>query len=93
MKAQIRITGQISGNFELARKMRNYTEKKNGMFNAFTFSYNSIKEAKDDLRQAYKSLCDDDPEMKGKLGGIRKSKDNSSLYYDASQANIEKIEE
>jgi hypothetical protein len=31
------------------------------------------------------------PEIKDKFGGIRKLKDNTSLYYDASQACIEKI--
>jgi hypothetical protein len=90
MKAQIRITGQIGGNFAIARKLRYYTTKKVSMFNSFLLSYDSINEAKEDIRKAYHSLCQDEPDMKGHLGGIRKENDNTTLYYDASKAEIER---
>lgn len=88
MKAEIRISGQISGNFTLARKMRNYNEMRNGMFNSFVLTYSTIGEAKEDLKNAYRSLCDEVPELKGKMSGVRKFNDNSALYYDASKAEV-----
>ena len=87
MKVKIEITGQISGNFTLLRKLNN-GNLKNGMFNSKTISFDTKTEAKNAIKEAYKSLCKDEPEMKGNLGGIRKSKDNTSLYYDASKAVI-----
>ena len=45
MKVKIEITGQISGNFTLLRKLNNgnYT---NGMFNSKTISFDTKTEAK-----------------------------------------------
>jgi hypothetical protein len=87
MKVQIAITGQINGNFTLLSKLNN-GNLKNGMFNSKIISFDTKKEAKKAIKEAYKSLCSDEPGMKGNFGGIRKSQDNTSLYYDASKAEI-----
>ncbi len=85
MKVQIRITGQIGGNYKLRSSLPDATES--GQYNSFILDYNSIREAKQAIKKAYKSLIMDEPENKG-MSGIRKSKDNTSLFYDASKAVI-----
>lgn len=45
MKAQITISGRISGNFTLLRKLNNGT-KVDGMFNSFHLYFESVGEAK-----------------------------------------------
>lgn len=87
MKVRIVITGQISGNFTLLRELNN-GNLKNGMFNSKIISFDTKSEAKKAINEAYKSLCNDEPQMKGLMCGIRKSKDSTSLYYDASKAEI-----
>lgn len=92
MKTIIRITGQISGNFTLNNAIaRNSfaSDHGKGMFNSFWFKFDTKKEAKKAIRKAYKDLISDEPEMKGRLSGIRKSRDNEQINYDASQAIIE----
>lgn len=86
MKTTIKITGQVSGNFTLLGKMRNYTKKTNGQFNSFTLHYDSISEAKNDIKTAYKSFINEETEFKSM---ISKSSDSTSLKYDASYAKIE----
>jgi hypothetical protein len=87
MKARIVVTGQLSGNNILKSNLSgsHFIQK---FYNDYHLFYNSIKEAKSALLLAYDSLCLDEPEMKGKMSGIRKSANNRELYYDASKAVI-----
>ena len=83
MKCIIIIKGQLQGNFELDRKMHNYTHRKkhfNG--HVIELEYNTLKEARDDLKHAYKRLKEEEPDYEG----INYSKDY--LEYDASSAKI-----
>jgi len=86
MKRTIEITGQISGNFTLARMIG--CEAKRGMFSSFTIPFATKKEAVKAIRDAYNSLVAEEPELKGCFGGIRVNKDRTELYYDASKAII-----
>jgi len=91
MKAEITIHGGIHGNFVIARALRDYTEKRDGMFNRFHLYYDTVAEAKADLRKAYKSI-------KSELTPDRYSvvwinRDNSQLNYDASIATVKKANE
>lgn len=88
MKARIVITGQIAGNNILKTELCGYCNITQRFYNDYQLTFNSIKEAKSALRLAYASLCLDEPEMKGKMSGIRKSKNGKELYYDASKAII-----
>jgi hypothetical protein len=86
MNAQIRITGQISGNYNLLRKLNQYINKKE-VFNDIVLEYESKTKAVEDLNNAFKKLCNEKPELKNKMGGIIKA--NDILYYDASKAEIQ----
>ena len=83
MKCKIHITGEINGNFKLRSKL-NYEECKKGMFNSFILSYNRVKDAKQAIKDAYKNMLLNDTGD----WNLRKSKDNTTLYYDASKAEI-----
>ena len=82
MKAQIKISGQISGNFTLLRALNNGNYSK-GMFNSFYIKFNTIGEAKKAIASAYKKLKSEETECR-----ITKYKDNSGMNYDASNAEI-----
>lgn len=56
MKAKLKISGQISGNFILRGKLSGYSEVKKGMFNSFYLQYNSKAAAQKDLANAWKLL-------------------------------------
>lgn len=88
MKCKIEITGQISGNYTLLRKLgiRSQGYKK-GMFNSFSIFYNSVGDAKKDIKEAFQSLKSDEPDYY-KNGGISKQSSNSFLDYDASTAKL-----
>jgi hypothetical protein len=86
MKAQIHITGQISGNFTLLRKLNNGT-KVDGMFNSFHLYFESVGEAKKAMRQAWKSIKSEDDSLTWHDG---LSKDCERLNYDASTAILSK---
>ena len=90
MKAQIHITGQIGGNFRLLNAYRNYTQKENGMFNSFYLCYDTIGEAKQAMRSAWKAIknIDDNTSWHDGL-----SKDLCTLNYDASTARLHKIQD
>lgn len=88
MKARIFISGQISGNFKLLNNISSYEHEK-GMFNSFYCYFDSVKEAKKAIKEAYHSIKNElDP---GNYGVIYKAKDNSSLSYDASSARVRKL--
>lgn len=88
MKCKIEITGQISGNYTLLRKLGMRSEGYiKGTFNSFYIIYNNIGDAKKDIKEAFQSLKSDEPDYY-KEGGIYKQSDNSFLNYDASTAKI-----
>ena len=87
MKAKVRITGGIHGNFTIARKMNNYDKKHDGMFNSIILSYGSVKEAKSDMKKAYKEIKED-ARFHGHLTRPIISKDRSCLWWDASKATL-----
>lgn len=83
MKCKIRITGQIGGNFRLLSKLNNYGYEK-GMFNSFLISYDSIREAKQAIRQANREFKQDEP----RNSRLSMWRDASVLLYDCSTAEI-----
>ena len=87
MKAQILIKGQIGGNFRILSKMSNYESKKDGVFFSFWLNYNSVADAKKDIRKAIKSLKSDDdyPSSRDRI-----NKDATHLTYDSSEAILYK---
>lgn len=90
MKCTIEITGQINGNHRLLNNLgMRSDEHKKGMFNSYTLFYNRVGDAKKDIRDAFMSMRMDEPDFY-KSGGISKSRDNSSIYYDASVAKVSK---
>ena len=72
MKAQITISGQINGNYDFLKAMP-YEEKENGNYNSFILHYNSMKDAKNAIKTAYKALKNDGCRC-------RKSITNKELY-------------
>ena len=90
MKSTITITGQISGNFTLRNALvGNSTTEEKTMFNGFRLHFDTKKAAINAIREAYNSLCKDEPEMKGRLSGISADKGRTYLRYDASNAKID----
>ena len=89
MKAQITITGQIGGNFRLLNALSNYTTKEDGMFNSFFVNYDTIGEAKQAMRAAWKHIKSQDDNTSWHDG---LSKDLTTLSYDASVARLNKLE-
>ena len=89
MKAQITITGQIGGNFKLLGALSNYTTKENGLFNSFHLNYDTIGEAKQAMRAAWKYIKNQDDNTSW-IDGL--SKDLTTLRYDASVAKLNKIQ-
>lgn len=83
MKCQIYIYGQIGGNLKLRSALDNGTAR-NGMFNSFHIYFDTIGEAKRAIREAHQYMKRNDCDS-------RKAKDNTALYYDASQANLIKL--
>ncbi len=88
MKTTIEISGQIDGNYKLKAKLHNYLNENKGMFNRFYLEYPSKKEAKNDLKNAFKSFCKEMPEEKNKRTGFYFNSDKTILYWDASKAEI-----
>ena len=87
MKTTIEITGQISGNFTLRNAIAStgWPEIHNGMFNAFRLTFETRKEARKAMWEAYKSLREDKQDAQAsRLRYIPKH----SLSYDASKAVI-----
>lgn len=91
MKTEIKITGQIGGNYRLYNRILavgNRIEKQqSGMFNSYAIVFETKRAAKQALWKAFTSLCAEEPGQRNKFGGIRYSS-GSSLHYDASQAII-----
>jgi hypothetical protein len=84
MKAQIRITGQISGNFQLRSALDNGTST-NGMFNSFTIYFDTINEAKKAIREGWSYLKRANDELPWNSS---KSTNNTSIRWDASKAEL-----
>ena len=86
MKATIKITGQINGNFKLCTMLGYAHLITDGQFNSITMHYGSVSLAKKAIKEAYRIFVDEYPEEKNRT--IKKRKDNSGLFWDASQANL-----
>lgn len=87
MKTTINVMGQISGNFKLASALQTWeSEQRSTMFNGFSITYPTRKQAYKALWEAYKKLRADEPEFA--KGGMSYSP-KQSLTYDASQATIQ----
>jgi len=82
-KTTIHISGAIFGNSHLATKLSGDIERKQTRFNGYSLTFASKKEAVQSIREAFKSMCEEEPEMKNRLSGIRVNKDRTALYYDA----------
>jgi hypothetical protein len=90
MKAQILITGQISGNYKLLHACNTIDSETNKtMFNGFKIVFNTMREARKAIKNAYKELKKDEPDFY-KAGGIGFY--NDSLSYDASTAKLSKLD-
>jgi len=85
MKVQIKITGQPNGNYTLKGAISGATDEKRLMFNGFLLEFNTKKEAKKALWEAYKYLRYIDSDVTN-LGYSK----FGTLSYDASTATIEK---
>ena len=86
MKAQIHITGQTGGNYKLLSALNNGT-KKQGMFNSFFLTFDSVSEAKTAMKQAWKSIKSEDNNTNWHDG---LNKDFTLLNYDSSKAKLTK---
>lgn len=85
MKTKIEITGQISGNFVLFNLLRTInSEEKKGMFNSFTITYKTKREAKQAIKKAKQRLFEDDQTKNVTFV----AKDYTRITYDASSAYI-----
>lgn len=91
MRTQIKISGQIGGNHRLLMRITavgNRIESvEQGMFYSKTITFETKRAAKQALWKAYTSLCAEEPNNRGRIGGIRYSA-GSALCYDASKAEI-----
>jgi len=90
MKAQIIISGQISGNYKLRSAcMTNNCEDYRQNFNGFKLVFNTMKEARKAIKDGYRWLKSEEPDFY-RDGGIGLYKD--SLSYDASVAKLSKLD-
>ena len=86
MKTVIKISGQINGNFTLKHAVQtSECVDAKGRFNSFYLFFETKKQAKSALKNAYRELKNDEPDFY-KDGGIGFY--NNSLSYDASNAVI-----
>jgi hypothetical protein len=88
MTTSIIISGQIGSSWKLRSALPGFFEEKRTMFNGFELIYKTKKEAVAAIREAYNSLCADEPEFKNRLGGVRANASRTELYYDASKAIV-----
>lgn len=87
MKTTITITGQISGNITLRGAIATFdSEIKKTMFNGYEITFNTKKEAKKALWEAFKYLRADKQDAQASMLAYSKS---GSLRYDASRASID----
>lgn len=83
MKTVIKISGQISGNFTLKHAVQTVScIDARARFYGFYLFFETKKEAKEALKNAYKELKSEEPDFDG-IGLY-----NDLLSYDASRAEI-----
>lgn len=89
MKAQILISGQISGNFKLRSACSTIDSEihKEPFNNGFKIVFSTMREARKAMKAGYKWLKSEEPDFY-KEGGI--SLYNNCLSYDASRAKLSK---
>lgn len=87
MKAQIRITGQISSIHHIENSLGGCrTDRKKGMFNTVIIVFASIAEAKEAIKIAGQKIREEKP--RDPMYDL--AKDYKSISYDAATAKIEK---
>lgn len=85
MKVKIHISGQINGNTRLYNAIiTNNSKGSKGMFYSYYIEFPTKKDCYKALREAYKSLINNEPEFKHGIRYIPKY----GIYYDASKALI-----
>jgi len=90
MKAQILISGQISGNFKLRSACSTINSEEHSLpFNGFRIVFNTMSEARKAIKDGYKWLKSEEPDFY-KDGGI--SLYNDCLSYDASRAKLNRLD-
>lgn len=90
MKTTITITGEISGNHTLSGAIASsflHEERTSGMFYSIIYHFNTMKDAKDAIRKAYKQLRNEGRDTNG-ITGVRRNSINTELSYDASKAIV-----
>jgi len=87
MKAEIFITGGISGNRIIANKLSGSTGIRNGRFNALIVEFDSIVEARKSLSTASKELREE-AYFEGSQTFPSHSREAGILSWDASTAKI-----
>lgn len=85
MKAKIIIEGGISSNFAISNKLGRKVET-NQYLTSLTLHYNTVKEAKEDLKRAWKALKEEGIDIYTDSF----DKKGESFSYDASKASIVK---
>lgn len=87
MKTEIHITGQIMGNSRLRSAIITAECKETSSQGRYILTYPSKASAIAALSKGYQYMCNNMPEEKGKISGIRYTR-GYSLSYDASKAVI-----
>lgn len=62
MKAKIHIHGQVASSYTIYRELSAYNEKKESFPGQISLYYNTTKEAREDLKKAFKRLKESEPE-------------------------------
>ena len=79
MRVRIKITGQADSRYMLLHKLHNYMAHKQ-IDDVFFLNYRRLKDARKDLKVAYRSLRKEEPEITDYY--------NEILSYDAGKAEI-----
>ena len=86
MVCKIVVSGGISGNITLANALHGATRKTNGMFYGYILHYANRRDARKAIADAFKSLNSDKQDAHNSM--LAKSRDNSFITYDTSNASL-----
>lgn len=88
MKAKIHIHGHVGSSNAILMQLSAYNEKKKSFPGQISLYYASVKDARQDIKEAFNKLKADEPDFY-KNGWISLCKDE--LTYDAAKAEIIKV--
>ncbi len=88
MKAKIHIHGQVASSYTILRELSAYNEQKQSFPGQLSLYYNTVKEARQDLKDAFKRLKENEPERYAD-GWI--SYWREELTYDTAKAEVIKL--